>query len=95
MNDIPGLALALAAGLLLGAMFFGGLWWTVAKGLESPNPAVWFLGSMVLRMAVLVTGFAIIGGDDWRRWAMCLLGTVLARVIVKRLTFVMEAGHAA
>ena len=49
MNDILPLALALAAGLLLGAFFFGGLWWTVQKGVASERPALWFLGSLLLR----------------------------------------------
>jgi F1F0 ATPase subunit 2 len=85
MNELVIVALSLAAGLLLGAFFFGGLWWTVVMGLASPNPALWFLGSMVLRMAVLLTGLALVGQDDWRQWITCLLGIVLARTIVKRL----------
>ena len=35
MNEFLILAVALAAGLLLGAFFFGGLWWTVRKGASS------------------------------------------------------------
>ena len=86
MNDLFALAMAMAAGFLLGAFFFGGLWWTVINGLASPQPALWFLGSMVLRMAVLLTGFAVVGHGDWRRWLMCVLGMVVARSVVKRLT---------
>jgi len=86
MNQIAVLAMALAAGLLLGAFFFGGLWWTVTRGLASPQPAMWFFVSMILRMGVLLAGFIRVGGDDWRRWLACLLGAVLARVVVKRLT---------
>lgn len=86
MDDLLPLAVALAVGFLLGAFFFGGLWWTVIKGLTAPQPALWFLGSMVLRMAVLLTGFAMVGRDDWRRWLACLLGAVVARCVVKRLT---------
>ena len=48
------------AGLVLGAIFFGGLWWTVRKGLSSQQPALWFLGSMLLRM-----------GDRARRLLLC------------------------
>ena len=51
MNDILVLAPPLAAGLLLGAFFFGGLWWTVIKGVSSPRPALWFFTSMLLRMS--------------------------------------------
>ena len=52
MNEVLVLATALAAGLLLGAFFFGGLWWTVRRGVSSPRPALWFFGSMLLRMSV-------------------------------------------
>jgi F1F0 ATPase subunit 2 len=33
MNEVFSLASASVAGLLLGAMFFGGLWWTVRAGM--------------------------------------------------------------
>ncbi len=39
MNEIWGLVPALVTGVLLGAMFFGGLWWTVRKGVSSARPA--------------------------------------------------------
>ena len=57
MNEPLGLASALVAGVLLGAFFFGGLWWTVRKGLSSNRAALWFLGSLLLRMSVTLTGF--------------------------------------
>lgn len=90
MSDLLVLALSLVmtlvAGALLGALFFGGLWWTVVMGLASSRPALWFLGSMVLRMAILLAGLAMVGGDDWRRWIACLVGIVVARMVVKRMT---------
>jgi F1F0 ATPase subunit 2 len=45
MNEFSILAVALAAGLLLGAVFFGGLWWTVRKGVSSKRPALGFPGA--------------------------------------------------
>ena len=39
------------AGALLGVFFFGGLWWTVQKGVASERPAFWFLGSLLVRTA--------------------------------------------
>lgn len=85
MNEFWFLAPALAVGLLLGAFFFGGLWWTVVKGISSPQPALWFLGSMLLRTSVALAGFYWVGHEDWRRWSVCLLGFVLARLAVKWL----------
>jgi F1F0 ATPase subunit 2 len=86
MNDFLLLAATLAAGLLLGAFFFGGLWWTVVKGISSPKPALWFFGSMLLRTSVTLAGVYFVGREDWRRWLQCLLGFVLARLVVKWLT---------
>ena len=86
MNEVLVLAPALAAGLLLGAFFFGVLWWTVIRGVSSPRPALWFFTSMLLRMSVTLPGFCFVGGEDWRRWLVCLLGFVLARLAVKWVT---------
>ena len=51
------LVLALADGLVLGAVFFGGLWWTVRKGVSSKQPALWFLGSLLLRTGIVAGRF--------------------------------------
>ena len=52
MTDALRLVLALVTGLLLGAIFFGGLWWTVRKGFSSKQPALWFVSSLLLRMVL-------------------------------------------
>jgi F1F0 ATPase subunit 2 len=84
MNETLSLALALAAGLLLGAFFFGGLWWTVRKGVSAKQPALWFLGSMLLRTGITLAGFYFVGCGHWERLVACLLGFVTARFIVTR-----------
>lgn len=86
MNEWLTLTLALMAGLLLGAIFFGGLWWTVRKGVASERVALWFLGSMLLRTSVVLLGFYFVLGDNWQRLVAGLLGFVIARLIVTRLT---------
>jgi len=83
VTDLLQFASAFAAGLLLGALFFGGLWWTVRRGVASPRPALWFFGSMLLRMAIALSGFLIVGGERWERWLLCLAGFVLARFAVQ------------
>ena len=86
MSEIPVLALALLAGALLGAFFFGGLWWTVHKGVTSERPALWFLGSLLLRIGLILAGFYFVAQGHWSRLVVCLLGFLIARVIVvKRL----------
>jgi F1F0 ATPase subunit 2 len=86
MTEFLILAVALAAGFLLGAFFFGGLWWTVRKGVSSKLPALWFLGSLLLRMSLVLVGFYFVGRGDWHRLVACLLGFVIARFWVFRLT---------
>lgn len=86
MNETLILVLAGMAGFLLGAMFFGGLWWTVRKGVSSPRPALWFLGSVLVRMSIVLPGFYFVGRGHWDRMLVCLLGFVIARFTVMRLT---------
>ena len=84
MSDMPVLALAFIAGASLGAFFVGGLWWTVQKGVSSESPAIWFLGSALLRTGVVLAGFYLVAQAHWSRLAACLLGFVIARVVVVR-----------
>jgi F1F0 ATPase subunit 2 len=86
MNEFLFLAPPLAAGLLLGAFFFGGLWWTVIRAVSSQRPALWFFGSMLLRVSITLAGFYFVGRENWKRWLLCLLGFVLARFVVQWLT---------
>ena len=74
------------AGALLGTFFFGGLWWTVRKGMVSPNPALWFSGSLLLRMSLTLAGFYLVGRDHGDRLALCLVGFVAARLGVTWVT---------
>ena len=86
MNETLTLVLAWVAGGTLGAIFFGGLWWTVRKGVSSKRPALWFFGSLLLRMSVALAGFYFVSGGHWERLLLCLLGFVMARLVVTWLT---------
>jgi len=102
MNEILSLVPALVTGMLLGAMFFGGLWWTVQKGVSSARPALWFFGSLLLRTSMTLVGFYVVSDGHWERLLVCLLGFTIARLIATRLTRIAErptrvkeeAGHA-
>lgn len=85
MNNAVILVVAVGAGVLLGAVFFGGLWWTVQRGLASRRPALWILSSLVLRTGISLSGFYFVSGGQWDRLLACLLGFVIARFIVTRL----------
>jgi F1F0 ATPase subunit 2 len=86
MNETLTLALAGLAGGLLGAVYFGGLWWTVRQGLSSARPELWFLGSLLLRMAIVLAGFYFVSGGHWERLMLCLGGFLLGRLVVTRRT---------
>lgn len=82
MSDEIRLSLDFLSGVLLGVFFFGGLWWTVQKGLVSQWPAFWFLSSLLLRTGVIVTGFLIVSQGKWLKLIFCFAGFVLARCCV-------------
>jgi len=102
MNDTVSLVLAVVTGVLLGALFFGGLWWTVQKGVPSKRSALWFFGSLLLRTSIALAGFYFMARGHWERLLLCLLGFIMARLIVTRLTraagkptyLAQEASHA-
>jgi F1F0 ATPase subunit 2 len=85
MNEALLLALALLTGVLLGGIFFGGLWWTVRKCVSSDHPGFWVLGSVLLRTSIVLAGFYFIARGHWERLVACLCGFVLARAIMTRL----------
>lgn len=94
MNEALNLLSAVAAGALLGAMFYGGLWWTVRRAVSSERAALWFVGSMLLRMGLALAGLYFVAGAHWQRLLACLLGFVLARLAVTWLTRPLEGSSA-
>ncbi len=51
------LAIAALVGVILGLVFYGGLYWTVSRGLVSKRPALWFLFSLLARVSIVIAGF--------------------------------------
>ena len=90
MSDTTGILSAVLAGMLLGMLFFGGLWWTVRKTLSSAWAALWFSGSFLARTAVTLIGFYFAAQSDWRRMAGCVAGFLGARLGVVRATRLKE-----
>lgn len=100
MSEMFSVILILLAGVLLGTLFFGGLWWTVQKVVFSTQPALLFVCSLVLRTVVTVAGFCLVSRGDWRRLLSCVFGFLVARALVtwftripvQEKTRVVEAG---
>ncbi len=87
MEEILLHLLALFFGGILGFLFFGGLWFTVRKAMESKVPALWFFSSILLRMGAVLIGFYwVVQSTHWINVLVCLLGFVLARLMVVQLT---------
>lgn len=84
MSNASGLIVALLGGMALGAFFFGGLRWTVQRGLQSTKSGLWFLGSFILRVIVTVGGFYLLTSGDWKRAVACALGFTAMRMIFVR-----------
>jgi len=86
MSEAMWLVLASLAGVGLGMVFFGGLWWTLKKGITSRRPALWFTGSLLVRMGLALTGFYLVSDGHWQRLLLCLFGFLVARVVTTWLT---------
>ena len=91
MNEALILAGDLFAGILLGAFFFGGLWWTIRSRSPSQWSGLLFSASLLLRMAAAVTGFYLVSHGEWRKLVACLAGFLLARIAVTRLIHIPAA----
>ena len=44
------------------------------------------LAGLLLRMSVALAGFYFVSGGQWERLLLCLVGFVIARLVVTRLT---------
>ncbi len=94
MNEILILILVFIAGLLLGTLFFGGLWLTVKKAVGSSKPALIILGSFVFRIAIVLIGFYFIGAGNWQRLLLVLVGFITARFLLIYFTKSIDAKQA-
>ncbi len=56
MTPLPMLSLDFIAGLLIGIIFYGGLWWTVRR-LCAKVACLWLAGSFLVRTVIALAGF--------------------------------------
>ena len=86
MNETAYMILAFIGGLLLGTLFFGGLWFTVKKAVTAKVPALWIFSSFFLRISITLVGFYFIGAGNWQRLIVSVIGFIVARFIVIHFT---------
>jgi F1F0 ATPase subunit 2 len=80
MSESLVLLISLAAGFLIGAVFFAGLWMTTRRVLRSRHPAILSLASFLGRSLVAAGGFYLVARQgDWRAVIAAALGFLAAR----------------
>lgn len=83
--DVLPLFGALAAGVALGIVHFGGLWLTVRRLPAARRPWLWTLGSTLARLAVSVLGlYGVVVYGGWVPLLVCLGGFLGVRSLLIR-----------
>ena len=91
--------LMIVVGMVLGAIFFGGLWMTVRQMTTSKRPGMLFLSSVVVRMLIVVGGIWYFAAGDAVAIGACLLGFIALRLLathggaIFRATFGRRKAH--
>lgn len=73
--------LMIVVGMILGAIFFGGLWMTVRQMTTSKRPGLLFLSSVVVRTLIVLGGIWYFAAGDAASICACLLGFVALRLV--------------
>lgn len=84
MTEVESLLVAAVLGLILGGLYFYGLWFTVRHLAQLSRPGLWLLASWIVRVGLLMAGVYLIAGGDWRRLVAALAGILLARILLTR-----------
>ena len=86
MNEALPLALPALAGLGIGIFFYGGLWLTVSRISSARRPGLLLVASSGARAALALAAMAVVSQGNAGRIMLCLLGFLIARPLVFRLT---------
>ncbi len=68
-------------GIILGLIFFGGLYYTTKKLSIVKRPALFVIASIVLRMAILIGGLYFIFSGDIIRLLIAIVGVFISKYI--------------
>ncbi|QJT10777.1 ATP synthase subunit I [Oceanidesulfovibrio marinus] len=76
--------LALAAGIVVGIVFFGGLWWTVKQLPGAKNPVLLMLSSALGRFFVALAGFLAATAGKPLTSILWVAGFIGSRLVISR-----------
>ena len=90
-------ALLVLWGMLLGTIFFGGLWMTVRQMQQSRHPAVLFLGSVVVRTTIVLAlglGVSVVSHlpslrQFGRLAGICLFASLIGQLVILPATIAL------
>jgi len=74
-----------AGGMVLGALFFAGLWLSVRRLNHVRRPELLMVSSYAARMSMVIGGLYLLSDGDWRTLTSALAGFILARMLLVRL----------
>ena len=85
MNETIAFIISFISGLLLGWLFFAGLWITLKDIGHTRHPVLRILGSLLLRMGLVLAGFyALLQWAGWPHLLVATLGFTLLRLVLAR-----------
>ena len=85
MSAVITLAAGLVAGVVLGLVFFGGLWWTTQRLATSSRPAMLVSIRLLVRVALLAAGLFLLAQVGSGAILAAALGLLAARIGLTRL----------
>ena len=85
MNELIAILISISSGIILGMVYFGGLWLTLQRVRTTKQPALLTLASFMGRSALCILGFYLISGIGLRGLALCLAGFVLVKIALIRM----------
>lgn len=80
---------SLITGMILGGLYFTGLWYTVRRLPDSRSPFRLVALSFAIRVSAVLTGFYFIMEGQWLQLVAALIGFILVRGLSVR-----KLGHA-
>jgi F1F0 ATPase subunit 2 len=85
MSTVIALAAGFVAGVALGLVFFGGLWWTTQRLATSSRPGLLVSVSLLVRVVVLATGLVLLAQVGGGPLLLATVGLLATRFGLTRL----------